>query len=73
MRDGPKSLPSGSNGAAAAVARQSEPVFEETATEDRVAELRRHYLAGTYEVDAAQLSAKIIDKHLGASSKSGVK
>lgn len=73
MTDGPQSLSSGSNGAAAAVARQSEPVPKETAAEDRVAELRRRYLAGTYEVDAAQLSAKIIDKHLEDSSKPDVK
>ncbi len=30
----------------------------------RVAELRRQYLEGNYVVDAAALSASIIDKHL---------
>lgn len=65
MSDGLKSLPSGSNGTAAAVARQSEPVQDETSSEDRVTELRRRYLEGSYKVDAAQLSGKIIDKHLG--------
>ena len=64
MRDGTKSLPSGSNGAATAVARQSEPVQEENSSEDRVWDLRRRYLEGHYKVDAAQVSAKIIDRHL---------
>lgn len=65
MRDGSKSLPAGSNGAAAAVARESEPLQTDNLPEDRVAELRRRYLEGGYKVDAAKLSAKIIDKHLG--------
>ncbi len=64
MRDGSKSLPAGSNGAAAAVARQPEPLQADDLPEDRVAELRRRYLEGSYKVDATQLSAKIIDKHL---------
>ena len=68
MTDGPPSSSSGSNGAATAVARQSEPLQNESHSEERIAELRRRYLEGTYEVDAAQLSAKIIDKHLGKSS-----
>jgi anti-sigma28 factor (negative regulator of flagellin synthesis) len=63
VTDGPLSSPSGSNGAATAVARQSEPVPEDR-SEERIAELRRRYLEGTYKVDATQLSAKIIDKHL---------
>lgn len=64
MTDRPTSLSSGSNGTAAAVARQSEPPKTDRRSEERIAELRRRYLEGTYEVDAAQLSAKIIDKHL---------
>ncbi len=65
MRDGSKSLSTGSNGAAAAVARQLEPLQASNPSEDRIAELRRRYLEGSYEVDAAKLSSKIIDKHLG--------
>jgi hypothetical protein len=30
----------------------------------RIAELRRQYVNGTYHVDAAKVSAKIIDEHL---------
>lgn len=64
MTNGTPAPASGSNGTAAAVARQPEPAHGETFSEDRVAELRRRYLEGTYNVDATQLSAKIIDKHL---------
>jgi anti-sigma28 factor (negative regulator of flagellin synthesis) len=64
MENGPTSATSGSNGAAAAMARQREPVQADSEPEDRVAELRRRYLEGTYKVDAAQLSARIVDKHL---------
>jgi anti-sigma28 factor (negative regulator of flagellin synthesis) len=64
MRDGSKSLSTGSNGAAAAVARQSEPDHPGNSLEDRITELRRRYLDGSYRVDAAKLSAKILDKHL---------
>lgn len=31
---------------------------------ERVAELAREYAAGTYRVDAAAVSAKIVDRHL---------
>lgn len=65
MKDGSKSLPSGSSGAAAAPARQTEPAQGADFLEDRVEELRRRYRAGTYKVDAARLSAKIIGKHVG--------
>ncbi len=34
------------------------------AREARVAELRRQYLAGTYEVDAGKLSTALIRRHL---------
>jgi anti-sigma28 factor (negative regulator of flagellin synthesis) len=34
------------------------------AREKRIAELRRQYVEGTYRVDAAQVSASIIDDHL---------
>lgn len=64
MTDGPPAPASGSNGTAAAVARQPEAAQGETSSEDRVAELRRQYLEGAYSVDATQLSAKIIHKHL---------
>lgn len=64
MGNGPTSTTSGSNGAAAAVARQREPVQPSAEPEDRVAELRRRYREGNYKVDAAQLSARIVDKHL---------
>lgn len=64
MKDASKSSPSGSSGAATAVARQAEPLPGANAAEDRVEELRRRYRAGTYKVDAAELSAKILDKYL---------
>lgn len=64
MDNGPTSTTSGSNGAAAAVARQREALQPDAEPEDRVAELRRRYLEGNYKVDAAQLSATIVDKHL---------
>lgn len=64
MKDGSKSLPSGPSGAAAAPARQTEPVQGVESSEDRVEELRRRYRAGTYKVDAADLSAKIIGQHV---------
>lgn len=64
MTNGTPAPASGSNGTAAAVARQPEPAQGETSSEDRITELRRRYLDGSYRVDAAQLSAKIIDKHV---------
>lgn len=51
--------------AAAAPARESDPMPDETPlTDERIAELRRRVLSGTYEVDAAKLSAKIVEGHL---------
>lgn len=32
--------------------------------DERIAELREEYQAGTYEIDGAKVSAKIIEKHL---------
>ncbi len=66
MENGPTSTLSGSNGAGAAVARQREPLQTSDTPDERIAELRRHYLEGTYKVDAAKLSASLIDKHLGS-------
>ncbi len=66
MENGPISPPHGSNGTAAAVARQREPVPADSSSDQRVAELRRRYLEGTYKIDAAELSASIVDKHLEA-------
>ena len=43
---------------AAAASKALEPA------DQRVAELRQKYLEGTYKVDAAALSAKIVDDHL---------
>jgi anti-sigma28 factor (negative regulator of flagellin synthesis) len=33
-------------------------------SEERIAELRRQYLDGTYHVDIDKVSAKIVDEHL---------
>jgi anti-sigma28 factor (negative regulator of flagellin synthesis) len=55
---------SGPGGAAAAVTRKAQPTPEGGTPEERIAELRRRYLEGSYKIDAAELSAKIVDKHL---------
>ncbi|MBV9158074.1 MAG: flagellar biosynthesis anti-sigma factor FlgM [Acidobacteriaceae bacterium] len=47
----------------AATARAVEPE-EPDPREARVAELRKQYLEGTYQVEASELIAAIIDKHL---------
>ncbi len=55
----------GSGGTAAAPAKESVPEQQDSdAREARVAELRQQVLNGTYEVEAAKLSAKIIEQHL---------
>lgn len=38
--------------------------FSPQARDARIAELRRQYLEGTYQVDADQLSAALVAKHL---------
>jgi anti-sigma28 factor (negative regulator of flagellin synthesis) len=62
-----------SQAAAPARAREREPLSPSiaaareqilTSTEARVAELRHQYLSGTYNVDAAEVAAKIVDDHL---------
>jgi anti-sigma28 factor (negative regulator of flagellin synthesis) len=50
-------------GAAAAPALAQEKV-EGDKRPDRIIELRDQYRAGTYRVDAEELSRKIIDSHL---------
>ncbi|HSU59428.1 MAG TPA: flagellar biosynthesis anti-sigma factor FlgM [Bryobacteraceae bacterium] len=64
MQNGPSSPAAASQGVATAVAQQREPVPACSESEERVADLRRRYLEGSYTVDAAQLSARIVDKHL---------
>jgi anti-sigma28 factor (negative regulator of flagellin synthesis) len=65
MGNDAKSTAGGSRAAAApAPAKATSAPEGNTPDEDRIAELRRRYLEGSYEVDAAELSAKIIDKHL---------
>jgi anti-sigma28 factor (negative regulator of flagellin synthesis) len=55
---------SGPSGVAARQARELDsPAESQAAREARIAELRRQYLAGTYEVDANLLSANIIEQH----------
>ena len=46
-----------------ATARAVEPK-ERDPREARVAELRKQHVEGTYQVEAPELSAAIIDKHL---------
>jgi len=48
-------------GTATARVREEEP---ENSREDRVDELRRQVQEGTYHVDAAELSSRIVAKHL---------
>jgi anti-sigma28 factor (negative regulator of flagellin synthesis) len=48
-------------GAAAAPARKTSA---DENREARVKELRQQYLAGTYKVDAAEISRKLVDSHL---------
>lgn len=55
---------SGPGAAAAAVTRRTASTPEGSTSEERIAELRRRYLDGSYKIDAAELSAKIVDKHL---------
>jgi anti-sigma28 factor (negative regulator of flagellin synthesis) len=60
-------LPSGTNGSygtAAIRARKQAGGSDEIAREQRIAELRRQYLQGTYQVDAQELSAALIKRHL---------
>jgi anti-sigma28 factor (negative regulator of flagellin synthesis) len=59
---------SGSSGAAAAVTRSAACTPEGDTPNERIAELRRRYLEGSYKIDAAEVSAKIVDKHLEADS-----
>ena len=54
----------GSYGTAAVRARKQDGNSAEQAREERIAELRRQYLEGTYEVDARELSAALIRQHL---------
>ena len=55
----------GTDGGAAAAPKRTREQCETTPErEARVAELREQYLNGTYQVDAARLSAAIIDEHL---------
>lgn len=55
----------GAGGTAAAPARESVPEQQDSdVREARVAELRQQVLNGTYEVEAAKLSAKIVERHL---------
>jgi anti-sigma28 factor (negative regulator of flagellin synthesis) len=61
--------PSGVTGTAAAAVRKQEVLptdktQEVNSSEERIAELRRRYLEGSYTVDADELSAKIVDAHL---------
>jgi anti-sigma28 factor (negative regulator of flagellin synthesis) len=51
-----------STGAAAAPAPAKAKAQDER--EARIAKLREQYLAGTYEVDALEVSRKLIDSHL---------
>lgn len=52
-------------GTAAAVAKKHQQTKAASDLRlDRIAELRTQYEVGTYEVDAAALSKKIVDKHL---------
>jgi len=54
----------GSLGAAAVRARKPNSNADEETRQNRIAELRRQYLEGTYQVDARELSAALIKKHL---------
>jgi len=59
---------SGSSGAATAATRSAASTPEGDTPNERIAELRRRYLEGSYKIDAAEVSAKIVDKHLEADS-----
>jgi len=52
-----------STGAAAAPAQAKERT-ERANREIRVAQLREQYLAGSYQVDSADLARKLVDAHL---------
>ena len=58
----------GSYGTAAVRAREQGGSSDEVAREQRIAELRRQYLQGTYQVDAQELSAALIRRHLAKDS-----
>jgi anti-sigma28 factor (negative regulator of flagellin synthesis) len=51
--------------AATQTASASESNTRSREREKRIADLRQQYLEETYEIDAAQVTASIIDKHLG--------
>lgn len=68
MRKGDNfSIGTRSAGAAAATAPAKEKA-ERQDREARVTELRDQYRAGTYKVDAAELSRKLVDSHLRSKS-----
>ncbi|MBV9676631.1 MAG: flagellar biosynthesis anti-sigma factor FlgM, partial [Acidobacteriaceae bacterium] len=54
----------GSHGAAAVRAREQKGNADEEARENRVAELRRQYREGTYQVEVPELSAAIVRRYL---------
>ncbi len=49
---------------AAALAPELEAPPEGSSREARIAELRESYRQGRYQIDAAELSARILDAHL---------
>ena len=51
-------------GTATARAREQRGHPDQDARERRIAELRRQYLEGTYQVDAQEVSAAIVRQHL---------
>jgi Anti-sigma-28 factor, FlgM len=64
-------LPAGTNGSygtATVRAREQGCNSDEAAREQRIAELRRQYLQGTYQIDAQELSTAMIKRHLAKNS-----
>jgi anti-sigma28 factor (negative regulator of flagellin synthesis) len=60
----PEPIPvSPTSGGAVAVPKKADVTPEEL-REARIEELRNQHLSGTYSVDAAKVSGKIIDSHL---------
>jgi anti-sigma28 factor (negative regulator of flagellin synthesis) len=67
MRKGDNFSTATQSAGAAATAPAKEKA-ERQDREARIADLREQYLAGTYKVDAAELSRKLVDSHLRSKS-----
>ena len=62
--DYPVGGPGNAQGAAAAPAKAEDQARPQEDREQLIAELRRRYLEGSYQVEAEAVSSKIVERHL---------